>query len=335
MLREVELLIRAGAHGDYRCRRWVMKSMAADAWQKLYPFGSHWRQLAAGRYHYLDEGAGTPLLMVHGNPTWSFYWRRLIAAFRDSHRIVAPDHIGCGLSDKPQDYPYQLKNHIDNLVDLIEHLDLREITLLGHDWGGAIGLGAALACPERFARFVLLNTGAFPPPFIPWRIRVCRTPLLGRWAVQGLNLFARAAQRMAVHDPHCLATDVRAGLIAPYDTWSHRIAVYQFVKDIPGSSRHATWQTLQDIEDRLPTFAQRPVQLVWGLRDWCFRPSCLERLQRHFPHARVTRLPQAGHWVVEEAPEEVESCLREFLGQTGAWGRASIPRTHPSQPRIS
>ena len=102
-----------------------MIAMAHDPWRNQYPFRSHWRPLTAGRYHYLDEGQGTTLLMVHGNPTWSFYWRRLVQAFSDQHRVVVPDHLGCGLSDKPQAYPYRLQDHIDNLVGLIDELDLR------------------------------------------------------------------------------------------------------------------------------------------------------------------------------------------------------------------
>jgi haloalkane dehalogenase len=299
-----------------------MMHMANEAWRGLYPFESHWRHFPAGRYHYLDEGnrgghaEGSSLLMVHGNPTWSFYWRRLVQAFADRHRVVVPDHLGCGLSDKPRGFAYRLEDHIDNLVRLIDELDLRQITLVGHDWGGAIGLGSALERPSRFERLVLINTGAFPPPYIPWRIRMCRTPALGRWAVQGLNLFSRAALWMAVHDRRSLSPEVRRALLAPYDNWSNRRAVYGFVQDIPASPRHRTWQTLARIEAGLGSLADRPVQMIWGMRDWCFRPSCLERFRQHFPAARVLRLPDAGHWVVEEAPREVEACLREFLEQT-------------------
>jgi haloalkane dehalogenase len=287
--------------------------MSEQGWRALYPFTSHWRTLDAGRYHFVDEGEGPPLLFVHGNPTWSFYWRNLICAFRDQHRVVAPDHLGCGLSDKPQDYPYRLQVHIDNLVELIDALDLQNITLCGHDWGGAIAVGAALARPARVARLVLLNTAAFPPPYIPWRIRVCRTPLFGKLALQGLNLFSLAALRMAVQDPRALSPDVRAGLIAPYDCWQHRIGVYSFVQDIPATDRHPTWATLERIEQGLGTLADRPIQLIWGMRDWCFRPTCLQRFQQHWPAARTVEIPTAGHWVVEEAPEQVERALREFL----------------------
>ena len=297
--------------------------MSRPSWQALYPFSSHWLPLPAGRIHYLDEGQGAPLLMVHGNPTWSFYWRRLVGAFCDRFRAVVPDHLGCGLSDKPQQYPYCLQTHIDNLVSLIDQLDLQQVTLLGHDWGGPIGLGAALARPERFRRFVLFNTGAFPPPYIPWRIRICRTPLLGCLAVRGLNLFSRAALRMAVADRHTLSDAARAGMLAPYDSWRHRVAVWRFVQDIPGSPRHPTWQTLQRIEAELPGLAGQPFQLIWGLRDWCFTPLCLERLQELIPAAQVLRLADAGHWVVEEAHEQVVAAVETFLSSPDPSGVAA------------
>ncbi len=284
-----------------------------EDWHSLYPFSSHSLQLDGLRYHYLDEGRGQTLLMLHGNPTWSFYWRNLILAFRDRYRVVAPDHIGCGLSDKPQDYPYCLEQHISNVVRLIEQLDLSQITLMLHDWGGAIGLGTALKVPDRVARIVLFNTGAFPPRFIPFRIRICRTPLVGRWAVRGLNVFARAALTMAVEKPDRMTPAVRSGLLAPYDSWANRVAIDRFVADIPMTRRHPTWKTLAEIEDSLPSLACRPIELIWGMRDWCFRPICLDRFLLHFPEAQVHRLDDAGHYVVEDAHERIIPLVADFL----------------------
>lgn len=285
----------------------------SEDWRTLYPFASHHLPLDSLRYHYLDEGAGQTMLMVHGNPTWSFYWRNLVSAFRDRHRVVVPDHIGCGLSDKPQDYPYRLSQHIANLVRLVEHLDLSGISLLVHDWGGAIGLGAALQVPDRVARIVLFNSGAFPPPFFPFRIRVCRTPVLGQWAVRRLNLFARAALRMAVNKRERMTSAVRAGLLAPYDSWENRVAIHRFVADIPASQRHPTWQTLSDIEAGLPTLADRPIMAIWGMRDWCFKPACLDRFLKVFPDAEVHRLQDAGHYVIEDAHEEIVPLVERFV----------------------
>ena len=183
-------------------------------WRSLYPFESHEMLVGGHRYHYLDEGQGPVLLLVHGNPTWSFYWRQMVTALRGKYRLIVPDHIGCGLSEKPaaDQYEFRLARRIEDLGQLVGRLGLEAVTLVAHDWGGAIGLGAALAQPERFARFVLLNTAAFRSRRCPWRIRVCRTPLLGRLGVQGLNLFARAAIRMAVRRHERITPAVRAGL---------------------------------------------------------------------------------------------------------------------------
>jgi cis-3-alkyl-4-acyloxetan-2-one decarboxylase len=289
--------------------------MPEPSWKSLYPFSSHEFLLGGLRYHYLDEGAGEVLLLVHGNPTWSFYWRQLVVGLRDRYRLVVPDHIGCGLSEKPspRQYDYRLAQRIADLRQLIERLDLRRITLVAHDWGGAIGMGAAVAMPDRFARFVLLNTAAFRASRCPLRIRACRIPLLGRFGVQGLNLFARAALWMAPAKRDRMTPAVRGGLLAPYDSWSHRTAIYQFVQDIPLSPTHPSYPTLLEIEQGLSQFCGRPVCLVWGMRDWCFTPWFLERFIDFLPQAEVHRIADAGHYVVEDAWEQIVPTIVRFM----------------------
>lgn len=287
-------------------------------WRSLYPFESRWLFVNDRRLHYLDEGprdAERTLLFVHGNPTWSFHWRRLIESLRGEYRCIAPDHLGCGLSDL-QPRPLRLADHIANLQKLVETLDLRRVTLVAQDWGGAIGLGTLLAERERFERIVLFNTGAFRPWFIPWRIRACRGPILGRFMVQGANAFSRAALTMTLARKSGLESAVRAGYLAPYNSWRRRAAVYQFVRDIPSNNRHPTWQTLEAIERKLPQMADLPTLLVWGERDWCFNTRCLTRFVEEWPDAEVVRLGDVGHWVVEDAPEEAEEAVRSFLHRT-------------------
>ena len=292
------------------------QTMDPPVWHAEFPFQSRWLPLGQCRMHYIDEGRGDPLLMVHGNPTWSFLWRHLARELRYDYRPIAVDHVGCGLSDKPHNLSYRLPVHVANLVQLIDHLDIRNVTLLAHDWGGPIGLQALLTRRDRFSRIILFNTGAFPPPYIPWRIRACRFPVLGRLAVQGFNLFARAAQTMAVHQPEKISATARHGLLWPYDSWQHREAIFRFVQDIPASARHPTWKYLESLEAQLADLRSMPVQLIWGMRDWCFQPSCLDRLVQHWPHARVTRIPDAGHWVTEEAQGEVLRHVSDFLNTT-------------------
>ncbi len=288
---------------------------AANDWRSLYPFRSHEIMLGGHRCHYLDEGAGPVLLLVHGNPTWSFYWRELVRAWRDRHRVVAIDLIGCGLSDKPPatEYSYRLAQRVADVGQLIEALDLRQVTLVAHDWGGAIGMGAAVAAPERFARFVLMNTAAFRAPTCPWQIRLCHVPVLGQVAVQGLNLFVRAALRTTSAKPERITPAVRAGYLAPYDSWPHRVGVYRFVLDIPLRPSHPSYQTLADVERGLAKFCQHPVCLIWGMQDWCFSPWFLDRFLEFFPQAEVHRLADAGHYVVEDAYEQIGPLVEKFI----------------------
>ncbi|ADB18912.1 alpha/beta hydrolase fold protein [Pirellula staleyi DSM 6068] len=292
----------------------------AESWRSLYPFQSHYFEREKLRYHYVDEGASPsaakrPLLFVHGNPTWSFYWRELIAGLKADYRCIAVDHIGCGLSDKPQDYPYSLAKHTENLVALVEKLDLKNCTLLAHDWGGAIGLGCAAQLRERFSQLVLFNTAAFPPPYIPKRIQLCRVPILGTLGVRGLNLFARAAITMATEEPQRMTAAVKAGFLAPYNNWHNRVAIDAFVKDIPWTRAHPTYQVLEDLETKLAKITHLQQLLVWGMRDWCFRSECLDRLKRTFTQAEELRFDTAGHYVVQDRPAEILERLHTFLAQ--------------------
>lgn len=304
-----------------------MNTQPTPAWRSQYPFGSHFLPVGGFNLHYVDEGPGStstaesndhalgPVLMIHGNPTWSFYYRNLILALREHRRCIAVDHIGCGLSDKPADFDYCLQQHIDNVTALVEHLDLSNVTLVAHDWGGSIGLGALLAMKERFKRIVLFNTAAFPPPYIPFRIRVCRWPIVGKIGLQGFNLFAKAAIRMATEQKGGLPSTVAEGLLAPYDSWNNRIATYQFVKDIPLSRSHRTWSVLEGIEKQLPDLSSMPSLLMWGMKDWCFRPECLERFESYWPQAEVHRYEDAGHYVVEDELEKIVPTLQDFLNR--------------------
>jgi len=291
---------------------------AGESWRREYPFALHSLQVDGGRMSYVDEGQGPVVLCVHGNPTWSFYWRALIRELSPDHRVVAPDHIGCGLSDKPQDWPYRFEAHIANLQRLVEHLDLRDITLVVHDWGGAIGSGFAVQNAERIGRIVVTNTAAWPSARIPTRIALCRVPVFGALAVRGFNGFAGAATFMATEKG--LSPDARAGLLAPYSSWADRIATLRFVEDIPMQADHPSRSAMQRVADGLTTLVDKPMHLVWGMKDWCFTPKFLDEWIVRFPKASLTRLPEVGHYVMEDAPESVIAAVRglEAVGSASA-----------------
>ncbi|TWU16768.1 Haloalkane dehalogenase [Allorhodopirellula heiligendammensis] len=295
-------------------------SLAKD----LFPYRSGELQLGPYELRYVDESpdatdtAAPTILCVHGNPTWSFYYRRVIERFAPRCRVVAIDHLGCGRSDKPpaDKFPYTMAAHRDNVIRLIDELDLTNIVLLAHDWGGAIGLSAVHQRRERLAGLILLNTAAFPPPYMPRRIAACRWPIVGTPAVRGLNLFARAATTMTMSRTK-LSADATRGLLAPYDSWANRVAIDRFVRDIPLHRSHPTYAVLEDLEAGLGDFSNLPIQLIWGMQDWCFRPECLRRFEQVWPHAQVSELATTGHYVMEDSPDEALAIMESFLSPLG------------------
>jgi pimeloyl-ACP methyl ester carboxylesterase len=289
-----------------------------SSFEELYPFQGRYLELDGGRMHYLDEGSGDPVVMVHGNPTWSFHFRELVRELRGAHRVIAPDHVGCGLSDKPPGgkYEYTLARRGHDLERLLDHLGIRRrITLVLHDWGGMIGLTYATAHPDRIARLVLLNTAGFPLPEgkkLPWELRLARAPYLGAFLVRSLNLFARGAARACV-TRSSLPPAVRAAYLAPYDSFRNRIAVHRFVQDIPLSPRDPAYEVVARVERGLDGLQGIPLLLLWGERDFVFDRTFLAEWLRRFPHAEVHRFPDSGHYVLEDARDEVLRIVSSFL----------------------
>lgn len=282
-----------------------------------YPFSPRRHQLPDGNsLSYLDEGEGPVVVMLHGNPTWSYFYRKLVRLLKGGYRVIVPDHLGCGLSDKPQDWTYQLSNHIDNLEDLLHALGISRCSLVVHDWGGAIGMGYAVRHPSVVNAFVIFNTAAFHSHRIPARIRLCRVPLLGPLLVRGLNGFAGPALRMAVTKRMDSATD-RAYLL-PYDSWKNRIATLRFVQDIPLSSMDPSWQTLGEIEAGLHLFRDTPMLICWGGKDFCFNDHFYHEWQRRFPQARCHYFQDAGHYVLEDAYERIAPLVAAFFAETSS-----------------
>jgi len=296
------------------------KPVDISSFRHLYPFTSHYVDLNGLKYHYIDEGSGEPIVMVHGNPTWSFYFRELIKTLSPQYRTIVPDHIGCGLSDKPdsKNYDYRLKNRVDDLEVLIQNLEVKEkITLVLHDWGGFIGMAYALRHPERIGRFIVMNTAAFLPPRgkpIPMTLKLIRILRpFATLAVLGFNLFAYGALFKSSYKG--LPNDVKSGLIAPYNCWKNRIATLKFVQDIHLVEKNPSYGIVKQIDDGLESFTNFPMLIFWGEHDFVFDHDYLSEWQRRFPEAEVHRFPDAGHYVLEDIPEKIIPLTQDFLKQ--------------------
>jgi cis-3-alkyl-4-acyloxetan-2-one decarboxylase len=280
-----------------------------------YPFANNFLEIAGGRLHYIDQGSGPAIVMVHGNPTWSYYFRHLIKALQINHRVIAIDHMGCGLSDKPLSYPYCLQQHIENLEILINHLNLQKFSMVVHDWGGPIGLGTVINRLDLLDKLVILNTAAFHSTRIPWRIRFCRLPIVGEIVVRLFNGFAWPACYMAVNKK--LPKETINDYLRPYNNWFNRVAISRFVEDIPIEITHPSYSLVKRIENGLEKLRESkiPLLILWGGLDFCFNDLFYNEWRKRFPEAEYHYFKDAGHWLIEDKKEECLAIMQEFLAR--------------------
>jgi haloalkane dehalogenase len=279
-----------------------------------FPFEPRYLRAANVRLHYVDEGPreGRPLLFLHGNPTWSYLWRRQIADLSgEGHRCVAFDHMGFGRSDKPPHMAvYSLRTHVDNTLALIDALDLRDLVLVAHDWGGPIGLGALLERRERLRALVLMNTWAWElPSFLPPFLREFRTEGLGEILALGGNLFVESIPGgMAKRDIDPVMMEAYR---APFPDYWSRAGMLAFQREIPLTERDRSARLMGSIHERLQEL-EVPVLLVWGLRDPVFQPVFLDQWRELFPAAQTVELEDAAHFLVEDRPDAVTEAISSF-----------------------
>ena len=284
----------------------------------LLPFKRNFLDRNGHKLHYINEGKGEPVVMVHGNPSWSFYYRNLVSELSQSHQCIVPDHIGTGLSDKPDDagYDYTLSHRIDDLEALLESLGVREnITLVVHDWGGMIGMGYAARHPERIKRLVFLNTAAFHLPSskpFPLGLRICRDTLLGTVLVRGFNAFSSAASYVGVKRKP-MPSEIRKAYVAPFNSWANRISTLRFVQDIPLKEGDRNYQLVSDIEASLVKFTQVPTLICWGVQDFVFDKHFLSVWREKMPHAEIHEFADCGHYILEDAKDEVIGHIKQFM----------------------
>jgi haloalkane dehalogenase len=286
--------------------------------ETLYPFEPNYACINANQMHYVDQGNGRPVLMVHGNPTWSFYFRHLITGLSGRYRTIAPDHIGCGFSDKPsaKTYDYTLDQRVADLDALVKSLDIKEkISLIVHDWGGMIGLAWALDNLDRVDKIVITNTSGFflpaskPFPAALWAIKYLAPFAVP--AVLGANIFARGALYLGAENR--LSHSVQKGLVAPYNSWANRIATLKFVQDIPITEKDKSYARVQNVDQGLSALDPNQVMFLWGTRDFVFDVHFLNEFKNRFPRSRAHVFEDAGHYLFEDKPGPTLELIQNFL----------------------
>jgi haloalkane dehalogenase len=263
-----------------------------------------------GRIHFLDEGEGPAVILLHGNPTWSYYYRNLILVLKKTHRVLALDYLGCGLSDSPK-MPLHWADHVAIVSEWLSSLSLPSFDFVLHDWGGGIGMGVIKNYFERVGKIALLNTGVFFAEPLPLSIRMARLPYVGYFLTVVCDLFLQGALKC------CTVKSMNAETVInyqmPYRTWRRRQVIYDFVRDIPVDEDHPSYSVLKDLEAFLPQLHSKPMKAFWGMQDFVFNASYLNHWQSLLPHLLVKRYGNAGHWVLEDAQGEIEKDIHDFL----------------------
>ncbi len=294
------------------------KKTSTKGFEDLYPFQSHFMKINGHHLHYIDEGRGRNVLMIHGNPTWSFYFRKPIQYLSPQYRTIVPDHIGCGFSDKPgaDEYEYTLERRVKDLDYFVKSLELNgKITLILHDWGGMIGCGWALRNMDKIEKIIVTNTAGFLLPDTKkfplrlWLIKYLRP--LATPAVLGLNIFSECALHMAAQNK--LEQKVKTGLKAPYNSWKNRIATLKFVQDIPLSPKDLSFEFAYHIDKNLNKLNEFPIMILWGAKDFVFDLAFLDEWKKRFPNAKVHLFKNAGHYLFEDEPEATSMLIKDFL----------------------
>ena len=293
-----------------------MLALKDETFEGTFPFAPHYHSIEGVDMHFVDEGSGEPMVMVHGDPTWGYLYRNFIPVLSQRRRCVVPDQMGMGKSANPQERSfYRLQQHRANLETLLLHLDLHDITLVLHDWGGPVGLGVATRHPERIKRLVLMNTWAFVPwpggPF-PRLLELIRSER-GEAFVLQKNGYLEPALRGTTYHSEQLTKIVMEAYRAPYPTPESRLALLCWSRDIPVQETDVSYAEMKQIEQGLSQFSRIPILLVWGMKDPVLSVSVLHRWQQLYPHATTHELEDASHFLQEDAPERIVQWIEAFL----------------------
>lgn len=279
------------------------------AWvpDELYPFEDRYLELSGAHVHYVDEGQGPTLLLLHGNPTWSFLYREIIRGLRGRFRCLAVDYPGFGLSTAPPQYGYTPREHAEIIEQLLLELDLREVTMMTQDWGGPIGFAAATRHPDRFAALVIGNTWAWPKtdPGTQLFSRLVGGPI-GRRLIRRRNFFVERILPSGVRLAE-LSSAVMGAYRGPFPTAESRMPTYIFPREILRAR-----DFLAEVESGLPRLGELPALLVWPTKDFAFRDPERRRWEAIFPDHRTVLLEGASHYIQEDAPQAIIDAIEEF-----------------------
>ncbi len=290
----------------------LASNLKKEPWfsQSEYPFKANYFSTSQGKLHYVDEGQGEPLVFIHGTPSWSFVYRRLIKAFSPSHRCIAPDHLGFGLSEKPSGADYSPQAHALRLESLLNSLSLERMTLVVHDFGGPIGLCYALKYPEKIVRVVIANTWlwSLEKEASAQQANKILNSWLGRFLYLQLNISPRLLFKEGIAQKKQFSKAVHKHYTAVFPTPDSRQSLYQIGLGLVGAS---DWY--KQLEKQLPLLQDKPALLLWGLKDKYFQEFFLKKWEQALPGARTVPLENAGHFIQEDAPEQVQKAISSFL----------------------
>ena len=293
-----------------------MINLKNETFDGTFPFAPHYFDNNGFQMHFVDEGSGEPIVLVHGDPTWGYLYRNFIHALARHQRCIVPDHMGMGKSGIPQEpYPYRLQHHIANFENLLLHLDLRNITLVLHDWGGPVGLGFATRHPERIKRLVLMNTWAFAPwpgGSFPRLLEMIRSARGEKFVLEKNGYLEPALLGTTFHIEN-LTQEVMDAYRAPFPTPASRLALLCWSRDIPVSEADPSYAEMKRIERGLSQFLDTPTLLVWGMRDPVLSEPVLRTWQNIYPRAITYEIEDASHFLQEDAPARIVKCIEEFL----------------------
>lgn len=276
---------------------------------KEFPFKSNYLEIKGQKLHYVDEGIGNPIIFVHGTPSWSFDFRHCIKTLKNNFRCIALDHIGFGLSDKPQNYDYSLENHVNNLEQLINHLNLQEFTIVVHDFGGPIGLNMAIKNHSKIKKIIILNSWLWSskndPEFIKFS-KILKSPLLP-FLYKYFNFSARFVLPSTFGSKK-ISKKVLKNYTKPFSNKNERYGTIAFAKSLLNDQDRfeELWNTKEKI-------ATKPTLFLWGMIDPVITPKYLQKFKKGFPNHKTVKFETCGHFPQEEEYQEVAKQIFEFL----------------------